>query len=209
MTTQAAEEAGLRNPRAPGLSLLGTVRVLKQSRLALDPGMAGHRLDERTCCREHAQGRGTGQGKGPRGRPGGSDGTGTWVVGFCLTQTDPRLREAERVLQGLGEAAGSHSAPPLALCKPRAARPRRRRSPQGPLVPRPASRAGSPSPSPSSPALSCPTLGAVVGARPAWRLPRGCSASSRPVPLPTRMTRTLPAGGVRRLAPLMPRLPEV
>lgn len=71
MTTQAAKEAGLRNPRAPGLSLLGTVRVLKQSRLALDPGMAGHRLDERTCCREHAQGRGTGQGKGPRGRPGG------------------------------------------------------------------------------------------------------------------------------------------
>lgn len=71
MTTQAAKEAGLRNPRAPGLSLLGTVRVLKQSRLALDPGMAGHRLDERTCRREHAQGRGTGQGKGPRGRPGG------------------------------------------------------------------------------------------------------------------------------------------
>lgn len=71
MTTQAAKEAGLRNPRAPGLSLLGTVRVLKQSRLALDPGMAGHRLDERACRREHAQGRGTDQGKGPRGRPGG------------------------------------------------------------------------------------------------------------------------------------------
>lgn len=168
MTTQVAKEDSLRNPRAPGLSLLGTVPVLKQSPLALEPGMAGHRLEERACHRERDRGRGT------ENDPGPGEGAPPWTdrevrrTGDCLVRTVPRLREAQRLLQGCSEAVVSDSGP-----KSRAERPRRRQSPEAPLVPR------------SPP---CLLASLCVGSSRAWCF----SASPCPVPLLIQTIKTDP-----------------